>query len=174
LTTEMPTVPDQHDWDACGTGELPVDQTWRWASLDGCGAVVTFCGTVRNHSDQRSDVVSLEYEAYEEYVVPRLLRIAAQARQHWPEIGRLVLLHRVGILKVGEVSVVVTASTPHRAHAFSAAHFCIDTIKLTVPIWKRETWVGGSEWTVCAHESDGPESHFGATPRSDLVANDPA
>ena len=61
-----------------------------------------------------------------------------------------MLLHRIGRLRVGEVSVVVGASTPHRGEAFAAAQFCIDTLKHTVPIWKRETWAGGSDWSVCA------------------------
>jgi molybdopterin synthase catalytic subunit len=63
----------------------------------------------------------------------------------------------VGRLEVGEVAVVVVASTPHRAEAFAAAQFCIDTLKHTAPIWKRETWEGGSDWSLCAPES--PEQH---------------
>ena len=87
--------------------------------------------------------------------MPRLTDVAASARARWPEIGRLALLHRVGRLEVGEVAVVVAASTPHRAEAFAAAQFCIDTLKHTVPIWKRETWEGGSGWSVCTSEGDG-------------------
>ena len=82
------------------------------------------------------------YEAYEEEVEPRLAAIAAEARTRWPDVGRLVLLHRTGDLGVGESSVVVVASSPHRDTAFEAARFCIDTLKATVPIWKRETWDG--------------------------------
>ena len=65
----------------------------------------------------------------------------------------MALLHRVGRLEVGEVAVVVVASTPHRAEAFAAAQFCIDTLKHTVPIWKRETWEGGSDWSVCTPDT---------------------
>jgi molybdopterin synthase catalytic subunit len=144
------------DWIGIREGALPVDAAWTWASRPGCGGIVTFCGTVRDHSVGRSDVTSLEYETYEEHVVPRLADVATAARERWPEIGRLVLLHRVGRLEVGEVAVVVTVSTPHRAEAFSAAQFCIDTLKHTVPIWKRETWAGGSDWSLCAH--DAPEA----------------
>jgi molybdopterin synthase catalytic subunit len=118
---------------------------------------VTFCGTVRDHSDGRAGVTSLEYEAYEEHVVPRLTDVATAARARWPEIGRLALLHRVGRLVVGEAAVVVAVSTPHRGEAFAAAQFCIDTLKHTVPIWKLETWDGGSDWSLCAPE--GPERH---------------
>lgn len=67
-------------------------------------------------------------------------------------IGRIALLHRSGRLAVGEVSVVVVVSTPHRGEAFDAAEYCIDTLKRTVPVWKRETWSGGSDWSDCAHE----------------------
>ena len=116
--------------------------------------VVSFCGTVRDHSEGRPGVTSLEYEAYVEQVAPRLSLVADSARERWAEIGRLVLLHRVGRLEVGDVSVVVVASTPHRAEAFAAAQFCIDTLKHTVPIWKRETWTGGTDWSVCSPEVD--------------------
>jgi molybdopterin synthase catalytic subunit len=81
----------------------------------------------------------------------------------------MALLHRVGRLGVGEVSVVVAVSTPHRAEAFEAAQFGIDSIKTSVPIWKRETWAGGSDWALCPHEvveisplSDGPNDSFRA------------
>jgi molybdopterin synthase catalytic subunit len=151
--TEL-TPPESGDWVGVGAGTLPVETAWRWAILPGCGGIVTFCGTVRDHSDGRPGVTGLEYEAYVEQVAPRLTRVATAARERWEEIGRLVLLHRVGRLEVGEVSVVVVASTPHRAEAFEAARFCIDTVKHTVPIWKRETWSGGTDWTLCLNELD--------------------
>jgi molybdopterin synthase catalytic subunit len=111
-----------------------------------CGAVVVFSGTARDHSDGRPDVSRLEYEAYEEQVVPRLAAIADAARQRWPELGRIALLHRIGEVPVGESAVVVAVSAPHRDAAFEAAKFGIDTLKATVPIWKREDWRGGSSW----------------------------
>ena len=91
----------------------------------------------------------LTYEAYEEEVEPRLAAIAADARARWPDVVRLVLLHRIGDLAVGESSVVVVASSPHRDTAFEAARSCIDTLKATVPIWKREAWAGGEDWSAC-------------------------
>jgi molybdopterin synthase catalytic subunit len=151
--TEL-SPPQSGEWVGVGKGPLQVESAWHWASLPGCGGIVTFCGTVRDHSDGRPGVTWLEYEAYVEQVVPRLTRVATAARERWEEIGRLVLLHRVGRLEVGEVSVVVVASTPHRAEAFEAARFCIDTVKHTVPIWKRETWSGGTDWTLCSDEFD--------------------
>ena len=96
-------------------------------------------------------MTELEYEAYEDEVGPRLAAIAADARRRWPVLGRVALLHRVGCLTVGETSVVVVVSAPHRPEAFDAARFCIDTLKSTVPIWKRETWEGGSDWATCSH-----------------------
>ena len=151
------TPPDGGDWIGVSATPLPVDAAWRWAVLPGCGGIVTFCGTVRDHSEGRPGVTLLEYEAYVEQVAPRLSRVADEARQQWREIGRLALLHRIGKLEVGEVSVVVAASTPHRAEAFAAAQFCIDAVKHAVPIWKRETWSGGTDWTLCAHQIDGAD-----------------
>jgi molybdopterin synthase catalytic subunit len=138
--------PDSDDWlgltDAC----LPVEEAQTWAVRPDCGAVVVFCGTVRDHADGREGVTSLEYEAYDEQVGPRLAAIAADARRRWPGLGRVALLHRVGRLELGEVSVAVVVSAPHRGEAFEAARFAIDTLKETVPIWKRESWSGGSDW----------------------------
>ena len=107
---------------------------------------------VRDHAEGRSGVSRLEYEAYVEQVEPRLARIAEEARLKWPMIGRLVLLHRIGMLALGECSVIVVASSPHRAEAFESARWCIDTLKASVPIWKRETWRDGSDWALGAHE----------------------
>jgi molybdopterin synthase catalytic subunit len=125
-----------------------------WAGRPSCGASVLFSGTVRDHAEGRPGVSSLEYEAYEEEVVPRLAAIAAEARARWPVLGRVAMLHRTGSLGVGETSVVVVVSAPHRPEAFSAARYCIDTLKATVPIWKRETWESGSDWSTCAHPVD--------------------
>jgi molybdopterin synthase catalytic subunit len=151
--------PTSDDWIAISESQLPVDEAWKWVGIPECGGIVTFCGTVRDHSDGRVGVTSLEYEAYEEHVVPRLTDVAKAARRQWPDVGRLALLHRVGRLEVGEVAVVVAVSTPHRAEAFAAAQFCIDTLKHTVPIWKRETWEGGSDWSVCLPEHSGSHAH---------------
>lgn len=138
------------DWIGLTEESLPYAEVARWAIQPDCGGVVTFAGTVRDHSDGRPGVLSLEYEAYADQVEPRLASLAAEARRRWPELGRLVLLHRVGSMGVGEASVVVAASAPHRGEAFDAARWCIDTLKHTVPIWKRETWSGGSDWSASA------------------------
>ncbi|HEX3839202.1 MAG TPA: molybdenum cofactor biosynthesis protein MoaE [Acidimicrobiales bacterium] len=140
------------DWIAISDEPLPADQAQSWALQPDCGGIVSFCGTVRDHSEGRPGVTRLEYEVYPEQAVPRLEQVAAEARQRWPMTARLVLLHRIGPLSVGDISVVVVASTPHRAEAFEVARYCIDTLKHTVPIWKKETWSGGSDWTACDHD----------------------
>jgi molybdopterin synthase catalytic subunit len=149
-----PQPPDQRDWIALADAPLPVEAVLSWVSRPDCGGVVIFCGTVRDFSDGRPGVTSLEYEVYPEVAVTRLEQVARSTRLQWPVVGRLALLHRVGRLAVGETSVVVAASTPHRAEAFEAARYCIDTLKHTVPIWKRETWEGGTDWSVCSHDAE--------------------
>jgi molybdopterin synthase catalytic subunit len=142
---------DGDDWVALTREPLPVHAALDWVVRPECGAVVLFSGTVRDHSEGRPGVTSLEYEAYEEQVEPRFAAITAEARRRWPALGRLVLLHRIGPMAVGEASVVVVASAPHREEAFAAARWAIDTLKATVPIWKRETWAGGEDWSACEH-----------------------
>lgn len=138
------------DWLALCDAALPVADVLQWAFRPDCGGVVLFCGAVRDHAEGRPNVTQLAYEAYEEEVEPRLAAITGEARRRWSELGRLAVLHRVGTLAVGEVSVVVVASAPHRAEAFDAARFVIDTVKTTVPVWKRERWEGGEDWSQCA------------------------
>lgn len=142
------------DWVGVTADTLPIDAAAAFVVRPDCGASVVFTGLVRDHSEGRPGVTSLEYEAFEEEVSPRLAAIATAARARWTTVGRLVLLHRTGLLKVGEVSVVVAASAPHRDEAFEAARFGIDTIKATAPIWKREAWEDGEDWSACARPVD--------------------
>ena len=139
------------DWIALTGDQLPVDEATRWAATPGAGAVVTFCGIVRDHAEGRDGVVGLSYEAYEEVALARLAEVAAETRRRWPLVERLACLHRVGDLVLSETSVVVVVSTPHRAEAFEAARFAIDTLKETVPIWKREHWSEGSDWSAASN-----------------------
>lgn len=116
-----------------------------------CGAVVLFSGTVRDHAADeagvmRSGVQHLTYEAYDEQVVPRFAAIETELRARWPHTGRVVMLHRTGRLEVGESSVVVVVSAPHRPEAFEAARFAIDALKAGAPIWKHEVWADGEGW----------------------------
>ncbi len=109
----------------------------------GAGAVVLFLGTVRDHSRGRH-VERLEYEAYEALARTEMARIAEQAAERWG--ARISIVHRLGTLVVGEISVAVAAAAPHRREAFEAGRFAIDALKQTVPIWKKEIWAGGAQW----------------------------
>jgi molybdopterin synthase catalytic subunit len=142
------TLPPQvgDTWVGLTHEALPVGHAVDWAGLASCGAVVLFSGTARDHAGDRTAVHRLEYEAYEEQVIPRLRAVADEARTRWPVLGRVVLLHRVGEVPIGESAVAVVVSSPHRPEAFAAARFCIDAIKGSVPIWKRESWDGGESW----------------------------
>ena len=129
-----------------------------------CGAVVQFSGTARDHSLDRPGVDLLEYEAYTEVVAPRLGAIASEMRRRWNDLGRIALLHRLGAVAVGDPAVVVAVSSPHREAAFEAARFAIDTLKTTVPIWKRERWQGGESWGLEPQHIVGVASLDGAGP----------
>jgi molybdopterin synthase catalytic subunit len=150
----MDLAPVGDDWVLLTEAPIGVDRAASWIVTSTCGAAVTFAGTVRDHSEGREGVSELTYEAYAEQVKPRLLAICAAARDRWPELGRTVIWHRIGRLELTEASVICAASSPHRPEAFHAARFLIDTVKATVPIWKRETWQDGSDWSLCDHEID--------------------
>jgi molybdopterin synthase catalytic subunit len=139
-------------WLGLSGDQLPVAPATDWVVRPDCGAVVVFSGTARDHAPGRPGVEVLEYEAYEEQVEPRLRAIADEARVRWPVLGRIALIHRVGVVPVGESAVVVAVSAPHRDEAFVAARFCIDAVKASVPIWKHEKWSEGEAWGGDAHE----------------------
>lgn len=145
-------VPDADTWVALTAEPLPAASAHDWAIRADCGAVVLFTGTVRDHAEGRPAVSRLEYEAYAEQVEPKLAAVADAAREQWPGLGRIALLHRIGPLEPTELAVVVVASAPHRGEAFEAARWCIDTLKATVPIWKKERWEGGEDWGLAATE----------------------
>jgi molybdopterin synthase catalytic subunit len=110
-----------------------------------CGAVCLFLGTVR---DLTGDEVTtfLEYEAYPPMAEKKLAEIEAEVRRRWP-VGDVALVHRLGRMDVGEISVAVAVSSPHRTDAFAAGRFAIDTLKELVPIWKKDhSLTGESEW----------------------------
>jgi molybdopterin synthase catalytic subunit len=108
------------------------------------GALCLFLGVVRNENDGRP-VVRLEYEAYEEMALPMMEEIAAEARGRFG-VSDVRIVHRLGRLEVGEVSVAVAAASPHRAEAFAACRHAIDTLKARVPIWKKEFYADGAVW----------------------------
>lgn len=145
-----PTTDARH-WVALTDEPLPAADAVAWATVPSAGAVVTFAGVVRDHAEGRHGVEAMTYEAYEGPAVRALDDIAAEIRVRWPDVERIVLWHRVGELQLSEASVLVVVSAPHRACAFAAAEFAIDTLKEAAPIWKQEHWAGGSDWAVEQH-----------------------
>src|SRR6202045_3230079 len=108
------------------------------------GAIVTFDGFVRNQSHNRPTLY-LDYEAYESMALAKMGEIGFQLHEKYP-IHRVAMVHRLGRLEIGETSVFIAVSAPHRAAAFDACRFAIDTLKRTVPIWKKEYFADGSVW----------------------------
>jgi len=108
------------------------------------GAIVIFDGVVRNHSRNRK-TLSLEYEAYEPMALQKLQELAAEARQRFA-IRNVALVHRLGRIEIGESSVLIAVFSAHRAAAFDACRWLIDTLKRTVPIWKKEYFEDGAVW----------------------------
>jgi molybdopterin synthase catalytic subunit len=120
---------------------LSVDEALAFVGDPGAGGTCVFVGTVRDHSDA-GDVIELHYEAWTELATERLREIVAEMIGGWP-LRRVAILHRTGDLKVGEASVVVACSAPHRAEAFEACRHGIERLKEDVPIWKKESLVTG-------------------------------
>jgi molybdopterin synthase catalytic subunit len=119
------------------------------ASTPGCGGIGVFVGVVRESpavpENRGRSVVALEYEAHEERAEDRLAEITEEARERWGLLG-VSAVHRTGRCELGEPTVVVACGAPHRAEALDACRWMIDTIKATVPIWKREVYADGSDW----------------------------
>jgi molybdopterin synthase catalytic subunit len=107
------------------------------------GAVCVFLGTVRELTGGRR-TVALEYEPYREMALAKLAELEDEARRRWPVV-ELAIIHRVGRLELGDVSVAIAVSCPHRLQAFESCHWLIDTLKAVVPIWKKELWADGEE-----------------------------
>ena len=109
------------------------------------GAVVLFLGTVREMTDGR-ETVALDYDAYHEMALAKLAEVEADARDKWPLVATAIV-HRLGHLEVGEISVAIAVSSAHRNEAFEAGRHLIERLKQCVPIWKKENWGDGStEW----------------------------
>ena len=120
------------------------------------GAVVLFLGTVRELTGGRR-TVALDYEGYPQMAEVKLAELEASARSRWP-IDRVGIVHRLGHLELGEISVAVAVSCPHRQQAFEAGKFLIDELKVSVPIWKKENWDDGStEWVHPGGEMSKPD-----------------
>lgn len=129
---------------------LDLDRVYALAEDGANGAITLFSGTVRNQTDGQP-VIFLEYQAYEPMAIAVFKQIALQIRQQWSDITRIVIHHRTGKLAVGEISVLVAVGSPHRAEAFAACQYAIDTLKHNAPIWKKEHWKDGStSWVSIA------------------------
>ncbi len=115
---------------------------------DESGGIVTFVGTVRKFTKAK-EVVRLEFEAYEPMAIKEMQKIAEHILAHYPA-ERVAIHHRVGILGIGDIAVVIAVACPHRKNAFAACQYAIDTLKETVPIWKKEIFTDGEVW-VAAH-----------------------
>lgn len=134
-------------WVSVSEAVLSSEELSAWAVRPHCGAVVTFCGVVRDYSRERDGVLALEYETSPPLAEQRIIEIVAVAREKWRSLGAVAIHHRIGRVELSDTTVVVVVSSPHRSDAFDAARFCIDALKGSVPMWKREVWEGGSAWS---------------------------
>ena len=113
-------------------------------SHPGVGGIVVFEGVVRDNA-RGKQVRYLEYDVYPEMAIAQIRAIVSDAEKRWG-VERIAIAHRIGRLEIGEASVIVVVATPHRAEAFDACRYIIDTLKTTVPIWKKEVATNGEEW----------------------------
>ena len=129
-------------------GDRPIDGSALLAEVGrpDSGATVLFLGTVRDQSEGKEGVTHLDYEVFAEQAEPKIAEIVAEATSRWPVLD-VVVEHRSGTVLVKEASVAVAVSSAHRSDAFEAARFIIDELKQRAPIWKKEFWPGGAEWS---------------------------
>jgi len=128
------------------TGPIDHEELVEFVASAAAGATVLFLGTVRDHSEGKEGITHLEYEVYLEEVERVIGNIVDEACERWPLEG-IAVDHRVGTVTLGESSVAVAASAAHRSDAFDAARHVIDGLKQRAPIWKKEHWQGGAEWS---------------------------
>jgi len=119
-----------------------------WISSPGAGGIVHFVGTVRNQT-QGKEVLRLNFEAYTPMAIAEMRKIALQVKEQWAA-EKVLIHHRTGSLEIGAIAVIIAVATPHRKAAFAACQYAIDTLKETVPIWKKEIFADGEVW-VAAH-----------------------
>ncbi len=124
--------------------KLNLNECYQFAEDDSCGGISVFVGTVRN-STQNKDVTQLDFSTYKPMAIKEMQKIADAALQKF-EIKKIAIHHAEGLLQIGEVPVIITVSAPHRKAAFEACQYAIDTLKETVPIWKKEHFSDGEVW----------------------------
>jgi molybdopterin synthase catalytic subunit len=147
--TFSPPTRQTADHFAIAFAPLSLVEVYALADDAGNGAIVVMSGMVRNQTDGRP-VLALEYQAYEPMALKVFAQIATEIRTQWPEVRRVVIHHRTGRLEIGEISVLIAVGCPHRAEAFAACQYAIDTLKQNAPIWKKE-WFSVEEyqWSKC-------------------------
>ncbi|HEY9648110.1 MAG TPA: molybdenum cofactor biosynthesis protein MoaE [Chroococcidiopsis sp.] len=160
MQTAAPTSIPRYDTDSLAItfAPLSLEEAYRLADDPANGAIVVMSGMVRNQTDGQP-VVALEYQAYEPMAIAIFQQIAADIRQQWNDVTRVVIHHRTGRLGIGEISVLVAVGCPHRREAFAACQYAIDTLKHNAPIWKKEHWAdGSSSWvSIGACEQPGQD-----------------
>ena len=127
---------------------LNIQACIEWAMDPECGGIDVFIGTVRSNTKKKK-VVRLEFEAYEKMALSEMNRIAEDVFKKFP-VQKILIHHRTGVLQIGDVPVVIVVAAAHRDVAFDACRYAIDTLKQTVPIWKKEVFEDGEQW-VAAH-----------------------
>jgi len=128
---------------------LALDEVVRAVEHAAAGGLVTFSGVVRDHHEGKR-VTAIAYEAYGAMAEAKMRQIGEDVERRWPEC-RVAMLHRTGKLEIGEASVLIAVSAPHRAEAFDACEYAIDTLKQLVPIWKKEAYENGEVWLEYEH-----------------------
>ena len=126
------------------SGEISIDKTLKQMQDHATGAVVFFLGRVRDQAAGRQ-VTKMEYQSYAEMALKKMEEIEKEAKRRWP-VKKIMMVHRTGQLQLGEISVAIAVASCHRSEAFAACRFAIDTLKKTVPIWKKEYFVNGESW----------------------------
>ncbi|HWN02982.1 MAG TPA: molybdenum cofactor biosynthesis protein MoaE [Candidatus Dormibacteraeota bacterium] len=147
------SAPADADWIEVTTEPLSERALAQAVEHPGAGALALFSGVVRDQTGGRR-VKFLEYEAHGPMALAKMREIATALRGRWPIINRIALVHRIGRLEIGESSVMIAVSSPHRGEAFEACRFAIDTLKETVPIWKKEYFEDGEVWVGLQSECD--------------------
>jgi molybdopterin synthase catalytic subunit len=127
---------------------LELDACYHFVTSPACGGIDLFVGTVRN-ATQGKEVIALEFESYAPMAIAEMTKIAHTIIDKW-QAERVSIHHRIGRLTIGDIAVIIAVSAPHRAATFAACQYAIDTLKETVPIWKKEIFKDGEVW-VAAH-----------------------
>jgi len=141
----LPPVSGGADPTGLTDSQIDVAALERAVAGEGHGALVTFVGRARNRADDGREVLELEYEAYPEMAEPILAEIAEEAAARWPGTA-VAVVHRTGLVALGEVAVAIVTASPHRSAAYDASRYIIEELKQRLPIWKRERFADGTEW----------------------------